>query len=292
MRASLTSTGKRIALALLGLGFLARPALAADSPAAQTSRLAIFPLRCTDTDLGLGRSIFLRLYDEMLLYPEFAVVERARLQDLLQEQRIGESGLVDSDTAARLGKLLGASHALLGEVLTTAGSCKLALRLAEVETGRVLMTAEKPVPQVEDADEIAGQALKDLMEGGPVYRASSVRDPQSKAACAFDSNQATSWVAAEGNTAGWLEVWYKRPRTFREVSFFVKAGPTGEGVPKRFSVSYWTGQEWKTLSSVMGNTRAEWQTRFAPVSSPRWRLEVTAVIGSAGPVTVTELVLK
>jgi TolB-like protein len=46
--------------------------------------------------------------------PGLRVVERARLQKLVDEQNLGSSGRVDKETAARIGKLVGAQHMLKG----------------------------------------------------------------------------------------------------------------------------------------------------------------------------------
>jgi TolB-like protein len=264
---------------------------AGEEPAAALPRLAVFPVRCTNTDPAVGRSVLLTLYDQAPLYPAFQVVERERVEDLLKETALSEGGFTDTETS-RIGKLLGATHALLGEVLTVADQPKLVLRLAEVETGRVVMTAQKPVPRLDEIDAVAGDVLKDLMEGGPIYRASSVLSPDTKADRAFDGNRKTSWVAAEGNTAGSLEVWYKCPRLFSQAAIYVDTGDVGEGVPADFTLSYWDGREWKLLKDVAGNRRVGWRTRFSPTRSTRWRLQVTSIISNGKPVTVTEFELK
>ena len=47
------------------------------------------------------------------------VVERVKLQALLEELRLGASGIVESDTAPRVGRLLGASHLVGGNIAET-----------------------------------------------------------------------------------------------------------------------------------------------------------------------------
>ena len=46
--------------------------------------------------------------------PGLRVVERARLQKLVDEQNLGSSGRVDKETAVRIGKIVGAHHMLKG----------------------------------------------------------------------------------------------------------------------------------------------------------------------------------
>ncbi len=66
------------------------------------------------------------------------VVERARLQEILDELELGHSGVADPDTAARLGKLLGAEWMLLGSYFELMGTLRIDARLVKVETGEIL----------------------------------------------------------------------------------------------------------------------------------------------------------
>ena len=47
------------------------------------------------------------------------IVERVKLQALLEELNLGASGIVDSNTSPRLGKLLGASYLVGGEITSS-----------------------------------------------------------------------------------------------------------------------------------------------------------------------------
>lgn len=66
------------------------------------------------------------------------VVERSRLQAVLDEQQLGHSGLVDKATAAKIGKLLGADAILMGGYFELAGTLRIDARLVKVETGEIL----------------------------------------------------------------------------------------------------------------------------------------------------------
>lgn len=66
------------------------------------------------------------------------VVERVRLKALIEEQKLGRSGRVDSSTAARLGKLLGARFLVLGNYFDLAQSMRIDARIVEVETGKIV----------------------------------------------------------------------------------------------------------------------------------------------------------
>jgi TolB-like protein len=66
------------------------------------------------------------------------VVERERLQDLLNEQERGTSGKLDARTAARIGKLLGAQYLVLGNYFDVLNSFRADARLVDVETGEIV----------------------------------------------------------------------------------------------------------------------------------------------------------
>ena len=48
---------------------------------------------------------------------QFKVVERSRLEQLIQEMQLGQSGMLDSRTAQQVGKLLGAQNLVFGSYM-------------------------------------------------------------------------------------------------------------------------------------------------------------------------------
>lgn len=67
------------------------------------------------------------------------VLEREQLRVVLDELALGASGQVDPQTAARVGKLLGAQYMLLGTItVDTRNRLRLSARAVEVETSRIL----------------------------------------------------------------------------------------------------------------------------------------------------------
>ncbi|MGA1870926.1 MAG: FlgO family outer membrane protein [bacterium] len=74
---------------------------------------------------------------------DYSVVERERLIIFLEELQIGTSSLIDESTRLHLGKLVGAHYMLFGGYLRIENTIRIDLRLVEVETGRVVETAQK-----------------------------------------------------------------------------------------------------------------------------------------------------
>lgn len=66
------------------------------------------------------------------------VVERERLQAILDELELGHEGFADPASAAKVGKLLGARYMVLGGYFQLASTLRIDARVVEVETSRIL----------------------------------------------------------------------------------------------------------------------------------------------------------
>jgi TolB-like protein len=72
------------------------------------------------------------------------VIERAQLQQLLEEMKLGQAGLIDEKSAVQVGRLLGAKHLLLGSfVHMFGGKMRIDARIVEVETGLTIKAEEE-----------------------------------------------------------------------------------------------------------------------------------------------------
>jgi curli biogenesis system outer membrane secretion channel CsgG len=69
---------------------------------------------------------------------KYEVLERARIDIILTEQKFQMSGNVDNDTAVRAGKILGAHIILVANVEGSGASRRIVLRALDVSNGRVL----------------------------------------------------------------------------------------------------------------------------------------------------------
>ena len=82
----------------------------------------------------------------------FKLVERQRLNDVLNELKLQQSGAVDPGTASKIGKIIGARAMLLGSFVNMYGKLRIDVRIVEVETGLT-----------KKADEVTGD-LDDLFD--------------------------------------------------------------------------------------------------------------------------------
>ena len=66
------------------------------------------------------------------------VIERARLEEILKEQKLNNSKEFDASTATKVGKLLGVQYILTGSFFEIAGSLRVDARIIDVETGKIV----------------------------------------------------------------------------------------------------------------------------------------------------------
>jgi TolB-like protein len=87
---------------------------------------------------ALQKGIAGMLISELAQNPAARVVEREDIQRLLDEQNLGSSGRVDPQTAAKIGKLVGARYVVVGTFLDFYGDFRVDARLVNVETSEIV----------------------------------------------------------------------------------------------------------------------------------------------------------
>jgi len=135
-----------IAAAVLTLATAAVPSGAAGQAPASDQRPTVAVLPSFDNSSllnhadyeSLGKGIADVLITELAANPTIRVVERDRIQSLIEEQNLGASGRVDKETAAKIGRILGAQHVILGGfIIDKQGTMRLDARAVNVETSAI-----------------------------------------------------------------------------------------------------------------------------------------------------------
>jgi TolB-like protein len=85
----------------------------------------------------LEQSIPEQLKTELSLLSGITVLERSRIEDVLAEQALSQSGAIDSRQAQEVGKLLGAQFVLTGELSSADGRLRIDVHITRTETGEV-----------------------------------------------------------------------------------------------------------------------------------------------------------
>jgi TolB-like protein len=147
MRSVLSRTGRRPCAPLLLLPALLLALLLCQAQARADGKLrvAVMEFTSASSDAGLdslGKGLQSMLTTDLAQASALTLIERARLQDIESELALGRSGMIDARTAARVGKLAGASHLLGGTFTVHGASMRIDARLFAVETGTVLLAEE------------------------------------------------------------------------------------------------------------------------------------------------------
>lgn len=124
---------------MAALALLLVPALAG----AQDSRPGIAVLPFTDGGSygqekedfeALTVGVQQMLITELAANAQLRMVERSQLRQILEEQDLGASGRVDEQTAARIGKIVGAKYMVMGSFVDFYGEMRFDARVVNVET--------------------------------------------------------------------------------------------------------------------------------------------------------------
>jgi TolB-like protein len=87
---------------------------------------------------ALEKGIAGMLISELAANPAARVVEREGIEKLLAEQSLGASGKVTPETAAKIGKLVGARYVITGTFIDFYGDFRLDARIINVETTEIV----------------------------------------------------------------------------------------------------------------------------------------------------------
>lgn len=101
--------------------------------AADTIAVLDFKSLLADEDLGIAVAEILRT--ELASLGDYTVIERGMLEQILEEQALQSSGAIDSETAAEIGKLLGANLVVTGSIVKTGDVYTINSRFIDMETG-------------------------------------------------------------------------------------------------------------------------------------------------------------
>ncbi len=118
------------------------------------------------------------LIGEMARNSGLRLVERGRLNELISEQDLAASGRVDANTAAQIGRLIGARYMIMGGFIDFYGDFRLDARVVDVETSEIIKT-DRARDQRENLFDILFSLANDIPNGLELPALSS-RDRQTR----------------------------------------------------------------------------------------------------------------
>ena len=142
---SLPSTARLLAAAAV-LASAAVPAISAPAAAQTDTRPVVAVLSFDNNSIGatrqdfdgLGKGIQEMLIADMASNPKIRVVDRERIQRVLDEQNLVKAGAIDAETAVRVGRILGAQYAIYGGFMSDGrGTMVLTAHSTDMETSAI-----------------------------------------------------------------------------------------------------------------------------------------------------------
>jgi len=129
-------------------------------PAANTVAVCYYEDLSHDKSLhAFRKGLAAMIISDLSKIKSVQVVERIRLQALLDEMKLGQTGLVDKDTAPKVGKLLGARNLVLGNL--SLGSINAITTLASTEAENIKGSASASVEK-DKFFELPAMIIKDI----------------------------------------------------------------------------------------------------------------------------------
>ena len=165
--------------------------------AMNTRRVAVmnFPLLTGEmTELGMYLSD--KLTNSLFKYRDkFEVVERAKLETVFKEMKLGLTGLIDDKTAQTLGKIFGADAIVVGTITDLGEEIDVNLRVLGTERANVLAVASVML----DKNTAIERMISSVMVIEPEAKPSERKTPkETKAEPAPPLNKLDGVVEAEG----------------------------------------------------------------------------------------------
>jgi len=149
----------------LFLGLLALPATAADKP---TVAVLYFGYGGKTPEMEvLRKGLAQMLISDLSGFGTVRLVERDRLQEILDELNLAQSSRFDAATVARVGKLLGAQYLVMGDYFDLLNNLRVDARVVEVKTGQIIRSlgAKGGADEFFTLEQKLSQDLNQVLEG-------------------------------------------------------------------------------------------------------------------------------
>jgi len=133
----------RIAIAVVAAGVAF--AMAGSTAHANKKRVAVMPFESASTNAeyaALGKGLQAMITTDLNNVGAYDLVERSRLADIQSELKLTKTGAIDKKTAARIGKLAGATHLLTGTVTVMGDKMRIDARMFATQSGKIMLTEQ------------------------------------------------------------------------------------------------------------------------------------------------------
>ena len=101
-------------------------------------RTTVMPFEQKGILAEAGRSFQDNLTNALVNQNRFQIVERQKLEQFLQEQKLSQTDLIDKTTALRIGKLVASQSIITGSIVETQSGLEIIARIIDTETSELL----------------------------------------------------------------------------------------------------------------------------------------------------------
>jgi TolB-like protein len=131
-------------------------------------RIAVVPFRDLEGKQTL-LSAFLaeELTTQLFETKGVEIVERTMLDKVMAELKLNASGVIDADTAKKLGRVIGVDALVTGTITDLTGSVAVNCRLIDTQTGEVFAAAQTRIVKDEDIRRLLGASVAQMSTVGP-----------------------------------------------------------------------------------------------------------------------------
>ncbi len=129
----------------------------------EKTRVAILDMELTGMDSSMIPIFTNRFRAELITTDEFDVMERNRMEEILQEQGFQQTGACTSDEClVEAGRMLGVARMIAGSVGKVGTLFTITARMIDVETGRILLSVTEDTPK--PVENVLTESLKNTAE--------------------------------------------------------------------------------------------------------------------------------
>jgi len=121
----------------------------------QKHKIAVLPFKELDGQpTVLGTYLAEELVTNLFEAPGLSIVERTMLDRLVGELKLDQTGLIDPETAKRVGKIAGVDAIVTGTITDLSSYVSLNARLIDAQSGRIFAAAQTRIAKDDDVRKI------------------------------------------------------------------------------------------------------------------------------------------
>jgi len=124
----------------------------------------------------------------------FEVVDRTHLKTLLQEHKLSATGLIDPQTARKLGQIAGVEALVTGSITPFGDSIRLAVKVLDTNTAKMIGATAADIPKTKAVEELLSKGIDNVpssSSGTSQTSASPSRPQMPKPIMRVDTNNFT-----------------------------------------------------------------------------------------------------